>query len=335
MAEWKYRPMRRRVVLSGVAAARAGRAAAPARAQTNDRILRLGWLRPNAPGSGDIQNTGIPAALQRLGWTQGRNLQIEVRWADGRPERMRTLAAELAQARCDAVLTVGASGTIAMVEATKTIPVVMFGNFDPVARGLVTNLARPGGNLTGVLIAPDGSLANKRLEVLRDAAPHARRIALLAPVDPSFDIQIAETRAAASALDLELHIVTARGGDYRRAFADIAAAGARAVLVGAHTFFMSDRRALIDLALKGRLPTSWEWAEQVRDGGLLAYGTSLVTLYDRVASQLDRIFRGARAGDLPVERPSTFGLTLNLKTARAIGLELPKPLLLRADELIR
>jgi putative ABC transport system substrate-binding protein len=325
--------LRRRVVLGGLAAALAGGTAM--RAMGADRPMRLGWLRPNTPGSGDLQATGIPAALQRIGWTAGRNLQIEQRSADGRMERLRTLAAELVQARCDAVLTVGSSATTAMLEATQSIPLVMFGNFDPVASGLVGNLARPGGNVTGVLIAPDGSLASKRLELLREAAPHARRIALLAPVDPAFDVQIAESRSAASALDIDLHVVTARGGDYRRAFADIAAAGARAVLVGAHTFFVSDRRVLIDLALKDRLPTSWEWAEQVRDGGLLAYGTSLVSLYDRIASQLDRIFRGMRPGDIPVERPATFGLALNLKTARAIGLTLPKTLLLRADELIR
>jgi putative ABC transport system substrate-binding protein len=333
MADSKYWPMRRRVVLGGLAAALAGVAAV--RAKAADRTMRLGWLRPNTPGAGDLQATGIPAALQRLGWTAGHNLQIDLRSASGKLERLQALAAELVQARCDAVLTVGSSAAMAMTGATQSIPVVMFGNFDPVARGLVANLARPGGNVTGVLIAPDGSLASKRLELLREAAPHARRIALLAPVDPGFDAQIDETRKAAAALDIDLHIVTARGGDYRRAFADIAAAGARAVLVGAHTFFVSDRRVLIDLALKDRLPTSWEWAEQVRDGGLLAYGTSLVSLYERIASQLDRIFRGMRPSDIPVERPATFGLALNLKTARAIGLTLPKTLLLRADELIR
>jgi len=335
MTELKYGPMRRRVVLGGLAAALS--CAIPASAQSADGKKRLGWLRPNAriSGPGDVQSTGIPAALQRIGWIPGRNLEIEIRSADGKMERLRALAAELVQARCDAVLTVGASAAMAMAEASKSIPQVIFGNFDPVARGLVANLGRPGGNITGVLIAPDGSLASKRLEVLRDAVPHVKRIALLAPVDPTFDVQIAETRSAASALDVDLHVVTAHGADYRRAFADIAGTGARAVLVGAHTFFVSDRRTLIDLALKERLPTSWEWAEQVRDGGLLAYGTSLVGLYDRIASQLDRIFRGARPADMPVERPSTFGLAVNLRTARAIGVTLPKPLLLRADELIR
>jgi putative ABC transport system substrate-binding protein len=335
MPELQHWPMRRRVV-GGFAGMLAGLASLPSRAQgSSDRKMRLGWLRPGAPGPGDVLSTGIPVALQRIGWIEGRNLEMDMLWAVTKAERLRALARELVQTRCDVVLAVGASATTAMIEETKTIPVVMFGNLDPVARGLVANLARPGANLTGVVIAPDGSLASKRLELLRDAAPHVRRIALLAPDDPAFEVQTAETRAVASKLGIELHVVTARGGDYHRAFADIAAAGARAVLVGAHTFFMSDRRILIDLALKDRLPSSWEWAEQVRDGGLLAYGTSLTGLYDRVASQLDRIFRGARPADMPVERPSTFGLALNLKTARAIGLELPKPLLLRADELIR
>lgn len=328
--------MRRRQVLPSVAGLALAVPAwhGSAWPQPAARAMRVGWLRPNGPAPADVQATGIPAALKRLGWVEGHNLILERRWADGNVKRLPAMAAELVQARCDAVISVGTAASIAMAQASRQTPVVMFGNFDPVARGLVPQLARPGGNLTGVLIAPDGSLAAKRLEVLKEVAPRAGRIALLAPDDPTFDAQVAETRTAATAMAIELPVVMVRDRDHRRAFADIAASGARAVVIGAHTYFMSPRHELISLAASARLPTSWEWAEQVRDGGLLSYGTSLAALYDRVAALLDRILRGTPPGDLPVERATTFGLTINLRTARAIGLPVPRPLLLRAHEVI-
>lgn len=326
--------MQRRQLLSGITGAASLGALAPAWPQGGGRVMRLGWLRPNRTEPTDLQSTGIPNALERMGWVRGRNLVIEARSADGKLDRMPALAAELNRLPCDAVIAVGAAAALAMAQETSSVPVVMFGNFDPVARGLVSNLARPGGNLTGVLIAPDGSLAGKRLELLKEAVPRAQRIALLAPADPTFEAQIDETRAAARTLGIDLPLVAVQGRDYRRALSDIASLGARAAVVGAHTSFMSDRQPLIELALKDRLPTCWEWAEQVRDGGLLAYGTSLNSLYERVARYVDRIFKGTRAGDLPVERPATFEVALNLKTARAIGLTIPPAVRLRASEVI-
>lgn len=323
--------MRRRALLLGAAAGGARYAVA----QPSAKVFKLGWLRPNAAGPAEFQGQGISSALQRLGWVEGRNLMIERRFADGQVARLPALARELVAQRCDALLTVGLSATRAAREASSTLPIVFFGNFDPVAAGLVTNLARPGGNVSGVLIAVDGTLAEKKVELLKQAVPRATRFAFLSPDDPAMQGQIAEARQAAAALGLELAVVTVKGGDYPGAFAAIGAERVQAVFVAAHTSFMTDRQAIIDLALRHKLPTMWEWTEQVRDGGLMAYSTSLNAVYERVARYIDRIFRGARAGELPIEQPTTFGLVLNQGTARAIGLSLPRELLLRADEVVQ
>jgi putative ABC transport system substrate-binding protein len=325
---------RRRALLFGTLAGSALGAWQPAAAQPAGKVMKLGWLRPNAAGPSEFQALGIPAALRRAGWVEGQNLIIERRWADGQVARLPELARELVQLRCDVLLTVGLTATRAAREASATVPVVFFGNFDPVATGLVPGLARPGNNLSGVLIAADGTLAAKKMELLKEAVPRATRIAFLSPEDPAMRVQIAETRQAATALGLELSVVTARGGDYAGAFAAIMAERAQAVFVAAQTTFMTDRKPIIELALRHKLPTVWEWAEQVRDGGLMAYGTSLSALYDRVATYIDRVLRGARIGELPIEQPTTFGLVVNQGTARAIGLNLPRPLLLRADEVV-
>lgn len=326
--------MRRRRLLQLTAGMPAAWCAPPLLAQRSPRTMRLGILRPNRAAPGDLQAVGVPAALQRLGWVESRNLVIETRHADGRFERLDPLAAELVAANCDAVVAVGRSASQAMARATSRIPIVMFGNFDPLAGGLVSSLARPGGNLTGVMISPDGTLAVKRVELLRQAAPDLGRVGLLAPEDPTFAAQTDETRAAATAIGLSLGIATVRAAGYAAAFEELAATGAQAVVVGAHTTFVADRRAIIDLTLQRRWPSNWEWAEQVRDGGLLAYGTSLAALYDRIAGYLDRLFKGAKAADLPVERPAAFALTVNLRTARAIGLRIPIDLLARAEQVI-
>lgn len=304
------------------------------RAQEAGRTLRLGWLRPNRDVPNDVQSLGIPAALQARGWVANRNLVIEARFADGQVDRLPALAADLVQARCHLILAVGAAAVQAARSASSTIPVVMFGNFDPVARGLVGSLARPGGQVTGVVIAPDGTLAAKKLELLQEAVPRLARLGFLAPQDPAIQGQIDELRTTPRASGIELVVATAAAGRYDAAFATLSARKVQALFVGAHTFFMTDRKAVAALAIEHRLPSIWEWPEQVRDGGLMAYGTSLAWLYGRVADQIDRIARGAVPGEIPVERPSTFELAINARTAKAIGLSLPRGLLLRADEVI-
>ena len=308
-----------------------------AEAQRAGRVYRLGMLFPTtSPFPGDQRTTAIliPPALRELGYVEGQNLVIERRYAEGKLERLPGLTRELVQLRVDVIVAVSAAAIRAARDATATIPIVMYGNLDPVAAGFVASLARPGGNLTGVLIAPGGTLAAKKLELLKAAVPGAARIALLAPADPNFGRQVQEVQTAALSLGVTLVVVEVREGGYDRAFATIAAERPGALFVGAHSSFMRHRKRIIELAAKHRLPAIYEWPEQVEDGGLMAYGTSLSALSRRIAVYVDRIFKGAKPGDLPVEQPTTFELVINLKTAKALGLTIPPSLLLGAGRVI-
>jgi putative ABC transport system substrate-binding protein len=291
-------------------------------------------LRPTASDPTGLAYSRLTGALRELGYVEGQNLVIEARYANGQVERLPALARELVQQRVDLLVAVGTGAARAARDATATIPILLLGNIDPVALGLVASLARPGGNITGVLISSQGTLADKKLELLREAVPRAGRIALLAPDDANFGVQVQETQRAARALGLALQVVTVRRGDYDAAFAAMGAERAQAVFVGAHTFFVQDRQPIITLALKHKLPTIWEWPEQVEDGGLMAYGADLDVIYARLAHHADRLLRGARPAELPVEQPSKLELVINLKTARALGLALTQALLLRADRVI-
>ena len=307
-------------------------------AQPADRLYKVGILRPTAPPkSGDrvAAEFLLPAALAKLGYAEGRNLIVEWRYAKGEVQRVPALAHELVQIRVDVIVAIAAAAALAAKKATATIPIIFFLNVDPVAAGFVASLARPGRNVTGVLIAPEGTLGAKKLELLKEAVPRARRVAVLASEDPhSLEVQMPELRQAAATLGIELAVVTVHNNDYADAFARIAATRPDALFVVAETYFVRDRRPIIDLATKYRLPAIWEWPEQVEDGGLLAYGSSLSERYQRVGEYIDRILKGANPGDLPVDQPTTFELAINLKTAKAIGLALPQSLLLRADKLI-
>ncbi|MEP6874565.1 MAG: ABC transporter substrate-binding protein [Burkholderiales bacterium] len=308
-----------------------------AAAQPAPKVWRVGVLRPGpAPLSpADTQVVSLPKALRELGYEEGRNLVIERRYADADVARLPDLARELVQTRADVIVAVGAAATRAARAASGSVPIVMFGNFDPLALGLVSNLAQPGGNLTGVLIAPDGTLAGKRLELLKSAVPTVSRIALLAPADePAFGQQLQETHKAAAALGVRLTVAEVRGGDYVRAFAALAADKPGALLVGAHTYFVRDRQQIIALATQHRLPSMWEWREQAQDGGLMSYSTSLYGLNQRIASHIDRIFKGTKPGDIPIEQPTRFELVVNLKTAKALGVAISPALRLQADEVI-
>ncbi len=309
-------------------------AAAPGvvRAQTPGRTYRFGVLRPGAAAP-DI-SSALFDTLRAHGYAEGGNLVVERRFAAGRIERMPALASELVRARCDVILAIGAAAALAVREATSTIPILAFGNFDPVAKGLVSNLARPDANLTAVLIAPEGTLAGKRIELLREVVPQARRIALLAPPDPQFQSQLEETQTAAQRLRVELLVTPVHGTDYAAAFERIAAGRPDALVVGAHSIFSYDRKPIIALAARHRLPAMYEWAEQVRDGGLMSYGASLDALYVRVAGYAAQLLGGRRPAELPIEQPSSLRLVVNRRTAAALGLVLPQALLLRADEVI-
>jgi putative tryptophan/tyrosine transport system substrate-binding protein len=199
----------------------------------------------------------------------------------------------------------------------------------------VTSLALPGGNITGILIVPGDSLAGKKLELLKEAVPQAARIALLMPADdPRFRPAAQEAEKAAATLGIKLVVVEVRGGDYARAFATIATERAAALFVGATPSLARDGKRIIEQAAKHKLPAIYEWPEQVEDGGLMSYGSTQNVLFRRLAAYVDRILKGAKPGDLPVEQPTTFELVINLKTAKALGRAIPPALLLRADRVI-
>ena len=300
------------------------------RAQAARQMRRVGILRPTA----SEENAAIMSALRELGHVEGQNLVVDQRFANGEISLLPALARELVQLQPDVLVGVGAAANRAIRDASVSIPVVMFGNFDPVAAGFVASLARPGGNTTGILISSEGTLGSKRLELLREAVPQAGRMAMLVPDDANARTQVLEVQKAAGRLGVELIVVEVRGGDYGGAFAAIKAADAGALLVAGHTNFLHDRKAIVALAAQYRLPATYEWPEQAREGGLMAYGPDKVALYRRIGSYIDRILKGARAGDLPVERPARFEFVINVSTARALGLAVPPSILARADEVI-
>ncbi len=329
--------MRRRGMLLGAAAALLG-AATVSRAQDPQRVWKLAMLLPSTrpPGAPDPNSAAslIPAALGSLGFVEGRNLVVDRRYAETRMDRLPAIAREIAAASPDVIVPLGVTATRAATEAAAGIPVVFYGNFDPVATALVASLARPGGNVTGIVIAPEGTLAAKKVELLLEAAPAAKRIAFLAPPDPAIRHQVDEARRAASRAGVEIAVIEVKGGDYDAAFAAVARQGPQALFVAAHTIFVRDRKLVIERANRLRVPAIYEWREHVAEGGLMSYGSSLRETSQRVAAVVARIFRGASPGEIPVEQPTTFRLVVNAGTARATGIELPRSLLLRADEVI-
>ena len=321
----------RRQLLLGLplvlAASSPGFAQAPAR--PGGGAWKVGLLRPS--GTTDVERIG--PALQALGYRPGQDIMIESRFAEGDVARLPELARDLVRLQPDVTIAVGEAATRAMRGASQSLPLIMFGNFDPVAAGLAQSLARPGRDITGIMISSEGTLAAKKLELLKEAVPDLRRVGVLAPEDPASAKQIEEIRAAAAAIGVEALVVEVRGSAYEAAFGTFAAGGAGALLVAAHTFFVRDRRTVVALAQRARLPAIYEWPDQVRDGGLMSYGPpSLDAMWRRIATYVDRIFRGARAGDLPIELPARLELAVNLSAARAIGFTVPPVLLARATE---
>lgn len=323
--------MRRRELLAGLGFL----LTAPAAAQVK-RPVRIGVVRPGLrPPDDDIQVVGLVQALREFGHVNGRGILVDNRYADNDVERLQSIIVELLRDGADILVPVGVTATLASREATKIKPIIAFANVDPVAAGLVDRLGRPNGNVTGVLVAPQGTLAAKRLSLLREAVPHVRRVALLAPEgDPAFELQIKETQEAAAAAGINLAVVRDGRQDYVAAFARISEVDAKALVVGSHQFYVRDRREIIALAEHHQLPAIYEWRQQVEDGGLMSFGANLMERYRRLAHYVDRIIKGAKPSDLPFEQPAELRLVVNLKAARTIGLELPPNFLARADEVI-
>jgi putative ABC transport system substrate-binding protein len=273
--------------------------------------------------------------LRELGYVEGRNIQIESRWAEGNYDRLPGLAADLVRLKVDVIVTYGTPAAQAAKGATGTIPIVMAAIIDPVASGLVTSLARPGGNITGQsMMSPD--LAEKQLQILKELVPKTSRVAVLHnPANPGNAPQVRHAQDAARALGVRLQILGARGpSEIDGAFAAMAAEQAGAVIVLVDAILQSNRARIADLAARHRLPAVYGLHEYAEVGGLLAYGPNRLDMFRRAATYVDRILKGAKPGDLPVEQPSTFTLVINLKTAKALGLTIPPSLLLRADQVI-
>ncbi|MCC6192962.1 MAG: ABC transporter substrate-binding protein [Burkholderiales bacterium] len=313
-------------------------AASPLPAQQPARVYRIGVLRPTAPDlkGDDALSVNLPRALREIGYVEGRNLVIETRFADRKLDRLPALARELVELKVDVIFAVGSEAVRAAKGASATTPIVFFGNFDPVKLTFVASLAKPGGNVTGIVIAPDGTLTAKKVELLAQAVPAARRMAILLPGDPNVAReQVPEARKAAAGLGIDLFVVDMKDDDYRTAFGKIEQVRAQLLFVASSTYFYRDRRQIIDLAARYRLPAMYEWPDQVEDGGLMAYGPpSLRSLYTRIGANIDRILKGTNPADIPVEQPTKLEFVINLKTAKALGLAIPQALLLRADRVI-
>jgi putative tryptophan/tyrosine transport system substrate-binding protein len=309
-----------------------------AQSQQSGKVYRLGVLSPASPPAPSDRTSVVVVlkALRELGYSEGRNLVVELRYAEGEIDRLPALARELVEFRSDAIVAVGAAGVRAAGDATKTIPIVMGFAPDAVGFGFVKSLASPGGNITGVSYWVGRGYEAKRLELLKEAVPRAARIGfLVGAYQPGLQTTVEETQKAASALGIKLVVVEVQAGDYDRAFAAMRTGQADAVLVQGTVTFNRDRKRIIALAAKHRLPAIYEWRHHAEaDGGLMAYGSDMFYLSQRVASYVDRIFKGVRPADLPVEQPTKFELVINLKTAKTLGLTIPQTLLLRADQVI-
>jgi putative ABC transport system substrate-binding protein len=304
-------------------------------AQPRAKVPRIGFL---SFGPSGLQQALVDAFLQGLrglGYTEGQNAAIEYRFAEERQERLPELAAELVQLKVD-ILVAPSLAAYAAKQATQTIPIVMATSGDPVATGIVASLARPGGNITGLsLISPE--LAGKRLELLKEAVPGLVRVAVLwNATHPDKALEWRETQVAAQALGVQLQSLEVRGpDDFDSAFAAAAREQAAALIVLGDPLTYAHRTHIVDLAAKSRLPAMYELREFAAAGGFLAYGPSVPDNSRRAATFVDKILKGAKPGDLPIERPIQFKLIINLKTAQALGLTIPPSLLFQADEVVK
>lgn len=305
-------------------------------AQPAERALaRLGFLGNADP---HLQATSLDAfrqGLSDLGWIEGQNLSIEYRWAEGQTERHAGFAAELVQLKVDVIIATGSAALRAAQQATSSIPIVSAALLvDPVRLGLAASLAHPGGNLTG-LASQYEEIVTKHVDLLAEAVPNLSRLGLLRHVTNDLRLTKAVS-AAADTLGFTVQILeVSEVSDYEGAFRVARDNGAQALLVLPSPIFNTHRRVLIALAASYRLPALYEHKAYIQDGGLMAYGPSLPDMYQRAASYVDRILKGAKPGDLPIERPSKFELAINLKSAEALGLTIPPSLLFQATEVIK
>ncbi|HTP46192.1 MAG TPA: ABC transporter substrate-binding protein [Casimicrobiaceae bacterium] len=308
--------------------------ALPAHGQRGARVYRIGVLEAIPEAQNATNLDALRRGLRELGYVEGQNLLFEYRSADGHPERFPELASALVRLKVDVIVTRGTPATAAAKDATRTIPVVMATMGDP--HGLVASFARPGGNVTGVTTFST-ELTAKRIELLKELVPNLSRIALLHNMgNPAARPEWEETRAAARSLGLKAELLDVRSRDgLGRAFDEAVRERADALIVGADGLTQLNGQAIVDLAARAGFPAAYPARDFVQEGGLISYAINYPDLYFRFARMIDKILKGAKAGDLPVEQPTKFELVINLKTAKALRISVPQSLLVRADELIR
>jgi putative ABC transport system substrate-binding protein len=323
--------MRRREFITLIGGAAAWPLAA--RAQQRERVRRIGLLWPGAPP--DKWDAAFREGLRTHGYVEGRNILLEHRWAEGNQEHLPVLAQELARLPLDVIVTTSAPAILAVKEATTTIPIVFAGTSDPVRTGFAASLARPGGNLTGLsLMAPD--LAGKRLQLIKSVVPGASRIAMLWNAsDQGMAIRVEQAQLAAPAVHVTLLSPELRTpADLESAFVTLTKDRPDALLVFVDPFTVSHRRRIVDFAAANRLPAIYEDRAFLDAGGLISYGPSIEDICRRAATYVDKILKGAKPADLPIEQPTKFELIINLNTAKALGLDVPLHLQQLADEVI-
>jgi putative ABC transport system substrate-binding protein len=307
-----------------------------AEAQQLKKMPRLGVLVVGSPASMASRMEAFRQGLRELGYIDGNNIAIEYKYAEGKEDRLPHLVSELVRLNVDIILAGGGSVTSAAKNATKTIPIVMTSVSDPVGSGLVESLARPGGNITGSSgINPD--LSGKRLELLKETIPGGTRIAVLVYRDnPAAPLMLKETEAAAQLLRLQLQTVrVSSSGELENAFEIVRKRRSQAINVLSSAFFVAQRKEIIQLAARNRLPAMYVDSTFTEAGGLMSYGVNILDLYRRAATYVDKILKGAKPAELPVEQPTKFELTINLKTAKQISLTIPQSVLYRAYKVIK
>src|SRR6185436_2495602 len=307
----------------------------PAAAQQPARILRIGILSGTFASSNPARVEAFRRRLRELGYVEGKNIATEYRYAEGKLERLPDLAAELVRLKVDVIVTAGV-GILPAKKASLTIPIVFAFAGDPVGTGIVSSLARPGGNITGLsLMAPD--LDGKRLELLKEAFPKIARVAFLwEPGGSRGNPALTDMEAAAKSLGVKLQSLPLRGlDDFKGAFVRAKKEGAQALITTTGTLVSSQQRQVVDFAAKNRLPAMYPYSEFVEAGGLMSYAPSYMDSWRRAADFVDKILKGTKPADLPVEQPTKFEFLVNLKTAKQIGVTIPPNVLTRADRVIR
>ena len=304
-------------------------------AQQAERVFRVGVLSAGASGSNPELDAVSRDAFRRLGWIEGQNITFERRYAENHPDRLPELAAELVRLKVDLIMAGGTLAPLAAKRATTTIPIVMTTAGDPIGSGLVSNLARPGGNVTGLSFM-DPELAGKRLQLITEVVSRVSRVAVLwDAANPYPALVFKETQRAAQTLGIEVQSLEVRGpDDFAGAFEAAKQQHPDALINVGDPLTMNVRKQITDFALANRLPAIYSLREYVAVGGLMSYGTSIADLVRRAAGYVDKILKGAQPGDLPVEQPTKFELLINLKTANALGLTIPPTVLGLADEVI-